>query len=197
MAAAWCGVAILLAGFSQGLPQRMWRFVELLNALVPSLPSMSSRRFVEALRPAEGGAAPTPEHPAHPAAERLSVPLRVLLRVAKAAAAEKGDEVELVHGLLQQQLFPFMPKGERNKLVAQLSEHFPQAAPLAAERALHKASRQTQAETSVPAGHVRFGTFLAPMGEPKNPELVRSTGQTKRTESGPRPELATARIRQV
>lgn len=40
----------------------------------------------------QGGAAPTPEHPAHPAAERLSVPLRVLLRVAKAAAAEKGDE---------------------------------------------------------------------------------------------------------
>ncbi|CAK9035022.1 unnamed protein product [Durusdinium trenchii] len=28
MAAAWCGVAILLAGFSQGLPQRMWRFVK-------------------------------------------------------------------------------------------------------------------------------------------------------------------------
>ena len=39
------------------------------------------------------------------------------------------------------------PAGERNKLVAQLSEHFPQAAPLAAERALHKASRPAGATT--------------------------------------------------
>eukprot|EP00435_Cladocopium_sp_Y103_P028135 s301_g7.t1 len=115
--------------------------VDLLGTLVPSLPSDSAQRFVDALSataatPAvlRGGAVEVKE-------ERLSVPLRVLLRVAKASAAEKGDEVELLHGLLQQQLFPFMPKGERSKLISQLSMHFPATAALAAERALHRSTR--------------------------------------------------------
>eukprot|EP00434_Breviolum_minutum_P000153 symbB.v1.2.000130.t3/scaffold16.1/size461936/4 len=149
--------------------QKLEDLVALLSTLVPSLSTESSRRFVNAL---------APEASEEAKEERLSVPLRVLLRVANAAAAEQGDEVELLHGLLQQQLFPFMPKGERTKLIAQLSVHFPHAAPLAAERALHRLTRPEaqKGEVHSPAtpSCVRFGSFVAPIGEPKNPELVPS-----------------------
>ncbi|CAJ1443811.1 unnamed protein product, partial [Effrenium voratum] len=143
--------------------------VLLLRAVVPSLPAASAQKFVHAMTEKADDAAN--------ASSGISVPLRVLLRVAKAAAAADGDaEVELVHGLLQQQLFPFMPKGERGKLLAQLEPHFGAAVAVAAERALQRAKRPARELQGEPEGpdSVRFGSFIAPKMTPASPELVPS-----------------------
>ncbi|CAE7698156.1 Vwa8, partial [Symbiodinium microadriaticum] len=143
--------------------QRPEDLVQLLAEVVPSLPTAAAQRFVAAVaeKPSEPQKASQPEEgrPSEEApkapSERLVVPIRVILRVARAAAVAGGDhEVELLHGILQQQLFPFMPKGERAKLLAQLAEHFGTAA---AEK-----------------DSVQFGECVVPVGKPKHPELVPS-----------------------
>ena len=62
--------------------------MSLLASLAPALPGTTAQRFLKATAP-------------------LALPLRVLLRVARSATSD----LELLQSLLQQQLFPFMPKG--------------------------------------------------------------------------------------
>ncbi|CAE8599856.1 unnamed protein product, partial [Polarella glacialis] len=184
----------------------------LLLRLVPGLGSESAERLVAALSPTAATNPPTDERQLEQGQQQpfwqqqqqqqqqqkqqhqqkqqthTSVPLRVLLRVARVAASAplEAREAELLVGILQQHLFPFLPKGERAELLDRLAPHFgPQPVQDAAARVLRRsgsgekesgtrsaAKHNPQTVSEGRGGWVQLGGFLAPKGLPQNPELV-------------------------
>eukprot|EP00927_Polykrikos_kofoidii_P015773 TRINITY_DN17055_c0_g1_i1.p1 TRINITY_DN17055_c0_g1~~TRINITY_DN17055_c0_g1_i1.p1 ORF type:complete len:2144 (+),score=329.32 TRINITY_DN17055_c0_g1_i1:237-6668(+) len=160
---------------------------EIVATLSPQLTLHAVERLVAAVSPSHFVNNSSPE-------AAFPVPLRVMIRVARQAAAAHDSanvDVEMLTGILQQALFPFMPAGERTALLEKLRGHFGRGeVDVAATRALRRggatqaaalagaAKERESAETKAAMSNssstdmVRIGTFIAPLGRPQRPELV-------------------------